>query len=666
MASVGSQGRSPSDRFLPPDPRVAEPYLLTPQVAFRLALLGMLLLAVFAVLFLRLWALQILSGPQYLQAAQDNQLRTVRLQAPRGPVLDRNGVVLVGNAAGHSVELWPADLPQKGRYQLVRRLSEMLNVPVGEIARQIAKRKDDPLTPVTVKRNVQKAKVMYIWEHQDELPGVRIARSWIRSYPQGTLAAQLLGHVGEADEQQIEADPALRPGDEIGQGGIESAFDAYLRGTPGVARLKVDSLGRPRSSLVPAQLPQPGTAVRLTIDAKLQRASEQALRYGIALAQENDQWYADGGAVVALDPRDGQVLALASSPTFNPAVYAGRATERQLAPLVNDKAAAERNFPALDRATAGLYPPGSTFKPVTALAAMQEGLLSPWQILPCTGSYQSPYDRGAVKQTFNNWNPYVNVGMDLRTALSESCDTFFYQLGDAFYGLPAGRGHPFQAWASRFGIGQRTGLDVGPEAEGLLPTPEWRRRAFKTELDRLWKPGDSIQLAIGQKDLLVTPLQMARFYALVANGGKLVTPFVVAAAEQAGENGAPSRTLQRFSPAPPQQIPLDGAGLQAIRDGLYEATHDPYGTSSAVFAQYPVPIAGKTGTAEKYSSRVGRMLDQSWWCGYGPADDAELVVCAVIENGGHGSSAAAPTALKVFERYFGVKNEAPVQTTEQD
>jgi penicillin-binding protein 2 len=159
---------------------------------------------------------------------------------------------------------------------------------------------------------------------------------------------------------------------------------------------------------------------------------------------------------------------------------------------------------------------------------------------------------------------------------------------------------------------------------------------------------------------------MARFYALIANGGKLVTPYVVAAAEQPGENGAPSRTLQRFAPAPPQQIPLDAAGLQAIRDGLYKATHDTYGTSTATFGAYPIAIAGKTGTAEKYSSAVGRTLDQSWWCGYGPADDPELVVCSVIENGGHGSSAAAPAALKVFERYFGVRSTAPIEATDQD
>ena len=664
MASATS--RSSSGRFLPPDPRVAEPYRLTPQVAFRLAILGMLLLAVFAVLFLRLWALQILSGSQYLQAAQNNQLRTIRLAAPRGPILDRNGDVLVGNTIGHSVQIWPADLPEKGRYQMLRRLSAILDVPVGQMAQDIAKHKDDPVTPVTVKRNVRKDKVMYIWEHEDELPGVRVSRSWLRTYPYATLGAQILGHVGEVSEAQVEADPRLWPGDEIGQGGIESSFDGYLRGAPGVARLRVDSLGRPRSSIVPAQLAEAGNAIRLTIDRKLQQAAEDSLQYGIALAHQNEEWYADGGAVVALDPRDGQILAMASAPTFRPDVYVGRATKRELAPLTNDKVAATENFPALNRATAGTYPPGSTFKPVTALAAMQEGILSPWQTLACTGSYQSPHDKGPVKQTFRNWDPGVNKGMSLPTALAESCDTYFYQLGDAFFGLPSERGHPFQAWASRFGFGQRTGLDVGPESEGLLPTPEWRQRAFEREIDRLWKPGDSIQLAIGQKDLLVTPLQMARFFALVANGGRLVTPYLVAAAEQPGQNGAPSRTLQRFAPAPPQQIPLDSQGLEAVRQGLYQATHDPYGTSSATFAGYPIAIAGKTGTAEKYSSAIGRTLDQSWWCGYGPADNPELVVCVVVENGGHGSSAAAPAALKVFERYFGVVTEGPVQYTESD
>ena len=209
------------------------------------------------------------------------------------------------------------------------------------------------------------------------------------------------------------------------------------------------------------------------------------------------------------------------------------------------------------------------------------------------------------------------------------------------------------------GVGTATGLDIGGEVNGLLPTPAWRRRAYRTALDRAWNPGDSILLAIGQKDVTVTPLQMVRLYAMIANGGKLVTPYVVSGVEQPGPNGRQSVTLQQFPPDPPRDAGVDPAALQAVREGLWTATHSSKGTSSGVFATYPISIAGKTGTAEKVVNLpgypVGHLEDQSWWCGYGPSDDARLVVCAVIENGGHGSSAAAPAALRVFEKYFNRK-----------
>jgi penicillin-binding protein 2 len=215
-----------------------------------------------------------------------------------------------------------------------------------------------------------------------------------------------------------------------------------------------------------------------------------------------------------------------------------------------------------------------------------------------------------------------------------------------------------QQWAHRFGFGQPTGLDIGGEADGLVPTPDWRRKTFKSDWDRAWNPGDSIQLAIGQKDLLVTPLQMAAFYAMLANGGNLVTPYLVSDVEQPGAKGSPRVVLRRFAASPPRSSGVDPAALSAVRDGLYAATHSANGTSSGVFGNYGVPISGKTGTAEKvvqlpgYPS--GHLEDQSWWCGWGPSDSARLVVCALIENGGHGSSAAAPAALKVFESFFNV------------
>ena len=237
-----------------------------------------------------------------------------------------------------------------------------------------------------------------------------------------------------------------------------------------------------------------------------------------------------------MDPNTGEILAMASAPTFKPSVFVGRTDPKKLAPLLNPTVAKKDNYPGLNRATEGLYPPGSTFKPVTALAAMQERLISPFQTHPVHAEL-----RGCTASVFKNWDPYANEPMTLPQAIGASCDTYFYNLGYAFYALPPDRGHPLQGWASRFGFGQPTGIDIGPEQDGLLPTPEWRDSTYtkKTDpccwqVDRLWKPGDSIQLAIGQKDLLVTPLQMTRFFALIANGGKLVTPHLVRAVAAAG------------------------------------------------------------------------------------------------------------------------------------
>jgi penicillin-binding protein 2 len=340
---------------------------------------------------------------------------------------------------------------------------------------------------------------------------------------------------------------------------------------------------------------------------------------------------------------------MASSPTYDPRVYAGRVHEHELAAQgLTGRTALNKNYPSLDRALAGTYPPGSTFKPLTAIAALQEHLIKPYAFYPCTGSYVAPEDRS--HRHWHNWDPNVNMGMDLPTALAYSCDTYFYRAGNSLFLLPPDRGQPEQRWARAFGFGG------GP---GLLPTIGWRHRMFTRrtdrccwQVDRLWKPGDSIQLAIGQGDLLVTPLQMTRFYAALANGGNLVTPHVLADVENPNGTIVPTTP-----PAARRRIPgLDPAYIQAIQQGLFEGTHDPFGTSYGVFGSFPVPIAGKTGTAQKIVTLPGYKgeQDQSWWCGYGPANDAKLVVCAVIENGGHGGTAAAPAAERVFAKFFHV------------
>jgi penicillin-binding protein 2 len=649
LASRGN-GRSPG-RFLPPDPRVVEPYRLTPKLALRLAILGAVALGVFAILFLRLWALQVLSGEQYLRAAQNNRLRTVRVEAARGVIRDRNGAILVGNVAGTAVQLWPADLPKKGRYQMLKRLGKVLHVPAPRIAREIDQRRNDPLTPVVVKENLSRSELFYLSERSREFPGMKLVKGNVRDYPFGKLAAHVLGHVGEVTKEQLgrRVYAGLEPGDKVGQAGVEAAFDRYLRGTSGLQRLLVDSLGQPRSDFEPLKTPTPGNDVTLTIDVGLQYAAERALEHGIQIARNSQCtggcWNANGGAIVALDARNGEVLALASNPTFDPRIFVGKPNPWRVRPLVNEVSAKRNNYPGLNRALAGVYPPGSTFKPVTAIAALEEHIVSPYDTLPCTPSYTYVGENGVLYK-FDNWTPYTNTAINMPIALAWSCDTYFYRLGVEFYKKPTS---PLQEWAKRFGFGKTTGIELGPEAAGLVPTPAWRLEAYADDpIEKLWKPGDSIQLTIGQKDMTATPLQMARFYAMVANGGRLVTPHLFMDVQGPGQLSI----VPHPTPPAPERIKVSPSALSVVREGLYRATHDPDGTSTAVFSSFPIEIAGKTGTAEKYSSEYGRKFDQAWWCGYGPADDPELVVCALVENGGHGGTSAAPAALEVFAKYF--------------
>jgi penicillin-binding protein 2 len=634
--------------FLPPDPNVDEPYRVTPQMAIRIAILGILAVTVFCVLFFRLWALQVISGERYLENARSNQVRTFRTQAPRGSILDREGRVLVSNVPGTVVQLWPAafeDLPAAERESMLRRLGKLLGVRYGEIQRSLAAQEGDPLTPITIQDNVSSSQISYVLEHQNDFPGVQVNQIYERNYEQGNLAAQIFGYVGEITDEQLPAmaTDGYGPGDRIGQTGVEAAYDAYLRGLPGVGRVYVDALGRVQSERQYSQLPEAGDNVRLTIDAELQRTAEEAIEYGIRIAHEDGEWAADGGAVVAMDPRTGEILALASNPTFDPDVYVGRVKQRDLKRLADRQA----NHPTLNRPVAGVYPPGSTFKPVTALAALEEGLLQPDELIQCTGK------EVIDKQTFTNWDPFKNEPMDLTTALANSCDTYFYKVGLRFYER---EDSPLQKWARKMGLGRLTGVDIGPEERGLMPTPAWSRRYFENEIDQIWTSGESVQLAIGQGDVLVTPLQMTRFFALVANGGRLVEPHVVKSVEEPGAEGQPPVVLRPYAPKPPQDVGLSPNSIRIVQEGLYDAAHASYGTSSGVFGAFPVPIAGKTGTAEKFVRLPGfqGLRDQAWWCGYGPYQKPELAVCALIENGGHGGTAAAPAALKVFEKYFDV------------
>jgi penicillin-binding protein 2 len=646
-------------RFLPGDPRVAEPYRLTPQLAMRVAILAFLALAVFAVLFLRLWALQVLSGDRYLAQANDNRVRTLRVEAPRGPILDAQGHVLVTNVPGTRVELWPADLPKTWPAELkeLQALSAVTGTSVQQMLAQLKAHGSDPLTPIVVQRGLKRDQIDYLEERTAQFPGVQLPLSYLRKYPYQSLGAQVLGYVGQISPEEYKAKrrSGYQATDAIGQAGVESTYDTYLRGRDGTAQLTVDSRGRPKGGATLQTRYTPGEALRLTLDIGLQRAAEKALAYGISLAHTGIEGaHADGGAIVALNPRDGAILAMASYPTYKPSIFVGHKDAKKLESVLGAKAT-EANSPGLNRAIDAAYPPGSTFKPVTALAAMQEHLVTPFQSILCSPEFD------AYGQPFHNWTNLIDQWIDLPTALAMSCDTYFYQLGKLFYQLPQDRGHPLQGWANRFGLGEKTGVDMSPEVAGLMPTPEWRCKAYggppcKGYVDRIWKPGYSIQMAIGQGQMLVTPLQMTRLYAMIANGGFLVTPHIAQDVELTGTNGRPGKTLRRFGAQPPQPTGVDPTALRYVQQGLEEATHASFGTGSGVFGNFPVDIAGKTGSAEKNVTLPGDKyplnLTQSWWCGYGPYDAPTITVCAVIENGGHGGTAAAPAALKVFEQYF--------------
>jgi penicillin-binding protein 2 len=646
------------------EPTRVEAYRLTPKLARRVALLSALVVIGFAALLMRLWALQVLSGSQYAARAQANQVRTVRVEAPRGPIVDAKGNILVTNKPVTSVELSPAGMPKTyaARAAEVRAIANVAGVSVRRVTKLILerKRRGDMLDPIVVRTEATDPMLTYLQERAASFPGLTLARSYVRRYPHGSVAAQLLGYDGQISQQQLNtlAKNGYEPGDVIGQTGIESALDLYLRGVPGLARVRVDSLGRPRSPRLLTAAPQPGQTVRLTIDTQLQIAAQNALDDGIQRARTSGQWAADGGAIVALSPKDGSILALASSPTYDPSVFSGRVTRRRLAAQgLTPGTALARNYPAVDRALDATYPPGSAFKPLTAIAALQEHLIEPYKFYPCTGTYVSPADNS--HRIWHNWDRFVFQGMDLPTAIAQSCDTYFYRAANKIYLLPKDRGQPIQRWARRFGFGRTTGSDLTPQAPGLVPTIGWKHRAFtrKTDptnwqIDRLWKPGDSLNLAIGQGDLLVTPLQMARFYGAIANGGNLVTPHILMDVENPNGTLVPTTA----PPAPKPIRGLDSANLAVVQQGLLMGTHDPYGTSYGVFGNFPVPIAGKTGTAEKAVRLPGYTgkQDQSWWCGYGPANDAKIVVCAVIENGGEGGAAAAPAAERVFAKFFNV------------
>ena len=653
---------------------------ITPQLALRVAVLGGIAFVLFAIVFFRLWYLQVLSGDQYLQQARDNRVRELRVQAPRGDIVDRNGHVLVENRAATVVQLDPESLPTAERdaaatwgQQVTARtrrpkgrkgplvpipapatphldarfksLARVLNMSPKTIQERVVQSLATlPYANVTVKVDVDVPRRNYLVEHPEGFPGINVERKFLRRYPEHSLAAQLVGSIGEIDDSELKLKrfKGNTQGTVVGQGGLERAYDQYLRGVDGSTKITIDALGRPKSS-APGHDPVSGRSVRTTLDIGLQQTGEKYLDQTIT------QGPGTAGGFVALDPRDGSVLALGSYPTVNPSILSKPFSQATADRLFGDSGGA----PLFNRAIGGSYPTGSTFKPITALAAMGTGVVQPSDVIDDNGCIKI----GTAGQEACNAGKEALGPVNMTSALSKSSDVYFYTMGQRLNALA---GQPLQKWARRMGLGHRTGIDTPGEFGGTVPDRAWRDRLNAEEAacrkkkhhpcgiadgtDRPWTEGDEVNLAVGQGDLQATPLQMAVAYSVLANGNHRVRPHLGAAVEDSG-----GRLLQRIEPGAAQHVTIDPAVRQVILDGLHDGT--VHGTSADVWKgwdQSRYPVFGKTGTAQ----RLNRPNDQSWYVCFVNDPQHPIVVAVTIEDGGFGADAAAPVARTIVSKWF--------------
>lgn len=595
----------------------------------RFAVIGGIGLVMLGILFFRLWSLQIVTGDKYLAEANQNRTREVRVPAPRGRILDREGDVLVDNRNSMALQLDPVEIPSDPaeRRELFSRVGKVLGHDVGWVRRKYREsiENDPPGSPITLVQDVPDDIVYYLQEHQAEFPEVRINRIFVRKYPQGLLAAHILGSIGEVTAEDLEKNPEkdLSAGDTLGKTGIEQTYDDVLRGKPGETRLQVDSTGRIVSQL-PSTMPEPGESVRLSIDEKIQEAGESSLQ-SIGLP----------GAFVAMDVHNGQILGLASNPTFDPALFTKPLTQKQVDDLYDE----DKGAPLFDRAIGGQYAVGSIFKPITALAALDGDYITPEKVVNDAGTIT------IADQEFDNAGKQAHGAVDLRRSLEVSSDVYYYLLGADMNGTSQ-----LQDWAGSFGLGKATGIDIPGESEGLIPTPKWVNEAHKEEPKYYdpWAIGQNIQFAIGQGYFQASPLQMAVAYSALGNGGTVLKPQLLLQTEDPA-----GRVVKEAEPEVTGTVPIDPEYRQVIMEGLHDAAQAPEGTSYKVFGGFPVKIAGKTGTAERTNE-----VDQAWYAALAPYPNPEIAVVVTVEQGGFGADTAAPVALQIFQAYFGKEAKA--------
>ncbi|HEY1563877.1 MAG TPA: penicillin-binding transpeptidase domain-containing protein [Gaiellaceae bacterium] len=626
----------PGKRGLQPYSRADAPYFRSPGFYVRVGGLAVVVAAGLSLLLLRAWSIQVLHGKQYAHAAHQQAYRTADLLGARGSIVDDKRRLIAGTTGHPVVEADAASLgsrdahghwhPSGAGLRTLHRLARLTgtrrSVLVARIQTAIF---HAPYAPAVVIPHPHAALTAYLQERSGKYRGFSVGFAASRSYPQGAFGSEFLGLLGQVSTQQLESHvyKDAQPGEVVGQSGVEAAYDSLLNKGFVHAKIPVDSLGRIAGALREPS-PKPLPTLQLSIDMRLQRAAQNALLYGMEQARLNGH-SPTGASALAIDPWTGAIKAIVSYPTFNEKLAAD--SPNYYARLLKQT----HTTPTLNRAITGVYPTGSTFKPIISEAALSAGIINPYTPQACTGSFT------LGDHTFFNVERGANETMTLTTALEQSCDTWFYRLGARIWAAdPAAKATLIQRWARKLGLGARPPIDLTGAAAGYLPMPG---SYFERLSGTPYTEGQAVNLAIGQGALQVSPLQLAVAYSAIVNGGTVVRPHLGEALIQNGVRHAlgfkPVRKV-RLSPY-----------TWAIKQGLYDAANNPSGTSFPVFAGFPIKVAGKTGTAEAPPGS-----DHSWYASWAPYDHPKLVVVAMVEHGGFGAQAAAPIVKRIYQAYF--------------
>ena len=613
------------------------------KIRFRIVLY--LLVIVSIVLMLRLYFLQVMSGELYAELASENISREKTIAAPRGNIYDRNGKLLVKGIPVKAVAVEPLIVSKNE--DLMKTLSECLDMSYEDIKQKVEQSNVSYIDRVILKQDIDTATMIYLKENSSKLPGVEVIDLYLREYDFGFLASHLLGYTGEIDEERLQSEKYEKDyegGDQIGLTGLEEAYESMLKGKKGKIIYEVDPLGRP-VNILDETGPISGNDLYLTIDIDLQRVVEEILYQSILEVRQKkirdtDEYYkVPGGAVVVLDSKNGQVLAMASYPTYNPELFVGGITQTNWDTL-NDP---ENYYPLMNRAVMLSFPPGSSIKIVPAYAGLAEEIISERGRLNCAGAWLG-LGKDFIKYC---WQRGGHGSLDIRGAIKNSCDIYFYQVGYGLFLKDNNMEELLQKYLRIFGFGSATGIDLPDEDGGLVPDKEWKKDYFKDQPGYdVWFPGDTVNMAIGQGDLLVTPLQMAQAYSILANRGLEYKPYLVKEIRDSEGNLFPDSSREEY-----QDLNLNEYFIEIIEDGMVQVV-SPGGTAAGVFWDFPlneIQIAGKSGTAEFY----GRQ-DYAWFASYAPVGSPQYVIVAMLEEAGSGGSNVAPIIEKIYRYLFNI------------